>query len=221
MSVIAPTGAGKSTFLDGIIMLRRYALGLDPKGGDETLNALGWPRLPRWPGRKKMAELVADNDEHGRPSRYIVGQIVESTADLAALRQTLATCLQDIFDMGRWTVLVDELQLLTDRRMMDLSGPVARILVAARSKKLTLVSAFQTPSWVPTEAIRQPYWIATSYTRDTDTVNRMAEVMGRPKPELRGAVKGLPDYYWLIVGRSPREPMILTKPPYIEPKRAA
>ena len=47
LSVIAPTGAGKTTFVGGLLDLRRYVLALDPKGGDSTLSGLGYDRLAR------------------------------------------------------------------------------------------------------------------------------------------------------------------------------
>ena len=50
ISLIAPTGAGKTTFASGIMGLRRYVLVLDAKGGDSTLEGLGFPRLSKWPG---------------------------------------------------------------------------------------------------------------------------------------------------------------------------
>ena len=129
------------------------------------------------------------------------------------LKATLASCLDQVFDWGGFTVYVDELQLLTDRRMMNLSGKAATLLISARSRKVTFVSSFQAPSWVPSEAIRQPYWVAVSYTRDTAVVDRLAEVMGRSKAEMRGAIGELDEHVWMIVGRNPREPLRLTRPP--------
>ena len=67
-------------------------------------------------------------------------------------------------------------------------------------------------------AAKQSTWVAVSYTRDTDVVNRLAEVLGRPKPEIRAALAGLDQYAWLIVGRNPREPYRVTIPDFIAPK---
>lgn len=221
LSSIAPTDAGKTTLVAGLLKMRKYVLALDPKGGDETLAALQFRRLPEWPGEKGIRKLLREDAEAGRPSHYTVGPIAMRGADLPILRRACSDALDAAFDMGRWTIYVDELQVLSDRRMMNLSGKAAKLLVAARSKGVTFVSSFQSPSWVPSEAVRQPRWIAVSYTRDTDTVNRLAEVLGRPKPEIRGAVKELPAYHWLIVGRNPREPMIITKPDYVAPAKAS
>jgi len=53
-----------------------------------------------------------------------------------------------------------------------------------------------------------------AYTRDDDVVTRVAEMMGRHRSEMRGAMASLGDlkFGWLIVSRDPHEPIILTKP---------
>lgn len=214
LSVIAPQGAGKSTFVGGILeSSRNYVLVLDPKGGDETITSLGWPRLTAWPSDREMDRLLEEDEKKNRPSRYLVGPVSTRGSDFVRLRQCCKQALDAAFDMGGWTVYVDELQVLCDRRLMNLGGEAARLLISARSRKVTFVSSFQAPSWVISEAMRQPTWVAVSYTRDIDTINRLAEIMGRDKAEMRGAIRELPPFCWLLVGRNPREPLRITKPP--------
>ncbi len=212
VSVIAPTGAGKTTFVGGLLDLRRYVLALDPKGGDSTLAGLGFERMGQWPGEKKLAEAVTKHDEDGEPSRYIVGPRVNTVEDYNRLTETTRQALVGAFNMGGWTVYADELQIMTDPRMMSLRAEVDKILIAARDKGLSFVSSYQAPSWVTPHAAKMSTWVAVSYTRDTDVVNRLAEVLGRPKEEIRGALKGLDPYSWLVVGRNPRDPYRVTIP---------
>ena len=180
LSVIAPTGAGKTTFVGGVLEgSRNYILAFDPKGGDSTLRGLGWPRLPSWP----PPPAVYKDIEEGRPARFLVGPTT--------------------------------LQLLADRRMMNLGPQVERLLIAARDLGLSVVTAYQRPANVPRTAADQATWVAVSYTRDKDVVDRVAEMLGRPKPEIRGLMAGLEPYTWGVVGRNPRLPMILTRPPEI------
>jgi hypothetical protein len=220
LSVIAPTGAGKTTFVGGILdSCRRYVLALDPKGGDSTLGGLGYERLNTWPGERKIARMVAENDDHGRPSRYIVGPRVVRESDHERLRAVCKDALDGAFNMGGWTCYVDELQILTDPRMMNLRQEADRMLIAARDKGLSFVSSYQAPSWVTPHAGKMSTWVAVSYTRDTDVVNRLAEILGRPKPEIRGALQGIEKYMWVVVGRDPREPLRLTLPDYLPPRR--
>ena len=219
LSVIAPTGAGKTTFVGGLLKLRKYVLALDPKGGDSTLSGLEYPRLNEWPGDKKIAQMVATNDQNGVPSRYIVGPRVSKSEDYESLRETTKEALDGAFNLGGFTVYADELQILSDPRMMNLRKEADRMLIAARDKGLSFVSSYQAPSWVTPHAGKMSTWVAISYTRDTDVVNRLAEILGRPKPEIRGAISGLDPYTWLVAGRNPREPLRVTLPDFIEPKK--
>jgi hypothetical protein len=209
LACIAPTGAGKSTFLVGVLQeCRNFVLAFDPKGGDSTLRGSGWPRLPSWPPSPDAYKAVRE----GRPYRVIVGPATNVAADLARQRAVFQAALTGAFDDGGWTVYVDELQLMADRRMMGLAAEVERMLISARDKKLSVVTAYQRPANVPRTASDQATWVAVSYTRDKDVVDRVAEMLGRPKPEIRGALSGLEPFSWVVVGRNPRMPLIVTRP---------
>ena len=219
VSLIAPTGAGKTTFASGILQQRKYVLALDAKGGDSTLDSLGFPRLDKWPGVKDMARRVTDNDEEGKPSRFIVGNRARTPVEVANLTKTIGDTIRQAYEMGGWTVYADELMILTDPRQFNLRTEVDRMLIAARDLGISFVSSYQAPTWVTPMAGKQATWVAVSYTRDTDVVNRLAEIMGRPKAEIRGAVNGLERYSWILVGRDPREPLRVTIPTYVAPKK--
>lgn len=209
LAMIAPTGAGKTTFGVGVMhYCRKFVLAFDPKGGDSTLRGSGWRRLPSWP----PPPAVYDEMERGIPQRFIVGPATKLVADLPRQKLVFAKALDGAFDDGGWTVYVDELQLMADRRMMGLAASVERLLISARDSGISVVSAYQRPANVPRTASDQSTWVAVSYTRDRDVVDRVAEMLGRDKPEIRGAIKALEPYSWLVVGRNPRVPMIITRP---------
>ena len=213
IATIAPTGAGKTTFNVGITdHCRKYVLALDPKGNDSTLSTLGFERLTRWPGIKEMQRRISDNDNSNLPTRYLIGGNNNSLKDNAELKETMRKTLEDAWAMGGWTVLADELRLLTDNRMMNLREQVDRFLIAARDRKLSFISSYQSPAWVSPEASRQASWIAVSYTRDDDIIKRTAEIIGRNRNEVRGAFRGLDKYAFLVVGRDPRQPYMATIP---------
>lgn len=218
IAAIGPTGTGKSTFVAGILPLRKYVLALDPKGGDSTLATLarhGFVRIERWPPPKDVMRSV----EEGNPARLIVGPIVQGRADLPKLRAAIAGALDGAFDMGGWTVYVDELQVAADARMMGLAASIERNLIAARDKGVSMVCSYQRPANVPRSASEMSTWLAVWYTRDVDTVNRIAEMTGRPKAEIRGAVRGLGASLTpgaiLLVSRNPQHPIIVTRAPYL------
>jgi DNA polymerase III delta prime subunit len=209
LAFVGPTGTGKTTAAVTVLKPRRYVLALDPKGGDETLKRLHYPRLSRWPPPRSFWRSI----EEGNPARYIVGQICDRQADFDALAAQLRRCVDDVFAAGKFTLYVDELEIAG--RFMRLSQSLELFLIAARNKGISVVTSFQRPAYVPTTASSQTTWFATFYTRDTDVVGRLAEMAGRPKAEMRGMVRGLAEleYSLLLFSRNPRDPIIATRPP--------
>lgn len=211
IALIGPTGVGKSTFDAQILSLRKWVVVLDPKGGDSTWKKSGFPRVTDWPLPRKYQDLL----DEGKPVRVHLAPRVRTTADLPPMRETFRRCLEDVFAEGGWAISISELQVVSDRRMMNLGGSVDTLLVAARDKGVSVVTEFQAPRWVSRAPSEQATWLVTYYVRDTDTADRIAEMTGRPKAEIRGALRGLGEHAALVFSRNPRDPIIVTRPPKI------
>jgi hypothetical protein len=116
---------------------------------------------------------------------------------------------------GRWTLYVDEFQLLSDRRMMGVTTQIEQLLIAARTRGTSVMTAYQAPAWVPRAATRQATWVIMWGTHDEDSVKTIAQSMGRPWRELQAMAQQLPEYHVLAIPKRFREPMILTHPPRV------
>jgi hypothetical protein len=207
--LVGPTGSGKTTTAVQICSLRPWVLACDIKGGDETLAKSGWPRITKWPLSGKLYDEIAE----GREFRAIIGDSARGSAAMDRRRRLIHRVLNDVWQQGGWTIFVDDLQLLTDtRRSQNLSLQLEEFLVAARDAKVSIVSNLQAPRRVPRAASDQASWLVTFLTRDTDVVNRLAEMAGRPREEIRGAVRGLRRPCVLVVGTDPSEPIVVTRP---------
>lgn len=211
VALIGPTGMGKSTFAKGILEPRKYVLAFDPKGGDETLKATGYARIEKWP----LSNKIKDEIGQGKPARFIVGAEVKTDEDWEKMRRMHDRVLRDAFNMGGWTVYIDEFQIATDRRIMGLANRTEKLLIAARSKKCSVVTAYQAPAWVPTSASRQATWKGVWYTQDLDVVDKVAAIAGREKKEMRAIMSQLPPFHVLMVGQNPADPMVVTSAPKI------
>jgi hypothetical protein len=215
--LVAPTGEGKSTFVAQLVeRLRKFVLIFDLKGGDPTLDDLGWERITKWPLSRDYRKQM----EEGEPVRLIVGgrgRTPKARAERIALFQAV---LEGAYVDGGWTVVIPDLALLTDRRFGAAGGQVTELLLAARSAKVSVVTEFQRPAGVPREAADQATYLGTSFTRDVDTGGRLGEMFGRSRMQMRGAIRGLgkTPYSWIVVNRRPREPLIITRPPKLERK---
>lgn len=211
VALIGPTGEGKTTCAAQLLGLRKYVLACDPKGGDSTLSVLerrGFQRIPSWPPPRSVRRQI----EEGEPARLIVGPAVRSRADLPKLRAAISGAVDGAFDDGGWTLYFDELQVAADSRMMGLSTSIERNLIAARDRGVSVVSSFQQPVRVPRSAYQQATHLMIYRTRDVDTVNRLAELLGRPKAEIRGTLRVLPKFHIAIFDRDPFGTVIVTKP---------
>lgn len=212
VALIGPTGVGKSTLAVNILPLRRYVVVLDLKGGDSTVRTLqkkGFKRISTWPPPKRLWREA----EEGQPLRLIVGPELREISDRPKQIEVFRSSLQSMYAQGGWTVYVDELQVAAER--MKLGEEISELLVAGRDRGLSLVSSYQRPANVPRAASEMATWVAVWYTRDVDTVNRLAEMVGRPKPEIRGAIRGLEDHCILLFSRNPREPIIAVRAPRV------
>lgn len=209
VALIGPTGVGKTTFALGILPMRKYSMAYDPKGGDTNLGKIGFQRITAHPLPRKIR---TDIDE-GRPARLIIGPVVRNREDRPKQISLFRQYLRDAFTEGGWTVYIDELQVMADR--MKLTDDVVELLIAARDRGVSVVSSFQRPANVPRAASDQTHWLMVWATRDVDVVNRLAEMAGRPKAEIRGAIRGLDKHDVMIFSRNPRDPLIVTRAPRV------
>ena len=210
--LIAPTGEGKTSFQTQLTgKLRRFVLTFDAKGDDQTLNETGWERISKWPISHEYRKMMHE----GKPVRLIVGAPGRAPKQRDARRLLQLQVLEAAHQEGGWTLAIPDLALLTDKRFGGAGDKVTELLLTARSAKVSVLTEFQRPAGVPREAADQATWLATSYTRDVDTVARLAEMLGRSRVQMRGAVRGLGEapFTWVVVSRRPRDPLIITKPP--------
>ena len=209
-AIVAPTGEGKTTFTGNLVKTRRYVLALDQKGGDKTLSMLKWNRITKWPPSRGDRKDMAD----GKAFRRLVGSEKRDQASRTLRRELHRTILRAAMEEGGWTILAPDLAALTARQFGNAWDEMVELLILARDAGTSIVTDFQRPAGVPREASEMATYLAIGYTRDTDTVSRLAEMMGRTSAEIRGAVHGLSQlpYGWLIVSRRPRDPIILTRP---------
>lgn len=215
------TGAGKTVLNTWLCSVSRYVLALDAKGQDTSLSMTGWQRYTKWPLPRSVRDQVKDGTE---PVRCIMGGPVGTDQELTENADMLRRVIKDVWREGRWTVLADELQILADSRYMGLGNDLEKMLIAARDRKISLVVAIQRPSVgrhtpAASAAITQSSWVFCSRTRDQAVIDRLAEITGRPVEEVRGIIKGLPQFAWAVFGLDPFEPVRLIIPP-APPKRS-
>jgi energy-coupling factor transporter ATP-binding protein EcfA2 len=211
VAIVGPTGCGKTTCAVGLTRLRKWVLALDAKGGDDTLAGSGYTPVADWPPPRRIVKDISE----GRPARLVVGFTPKTLKDRPKLRDFLARVLDGAWLDGGWTLEIDELQIMADHKMMGLGASVEEFLIAARNKKVSVLTLFQAPAWVPTASTRQATWIILYPTRDETVIKSLAAKIGRPWQELKAILHALPDHHIVVVGLNPRDPYVLTKPEFV------
>lgn len=213
VSGIGPTDSGKTTFFVPVLKLRKYVLALDPKGGDSRLALSGFTPVHRIPPDEKIMQGIAE----GGPARLLVTLQVHSRADRQRLKKLIGDALDWAFDTGGWTLYFDEYQVTADSRMMGHGITSEEMLVSARDpKRLTIVTAYQAPAWVPKASTRQAQWFIVWKTNDVDVIKSIAEKMGRDWRELIRVVRSMKRHKVLIGGTNTDDPLILTEAPRLD-----
>jgi hypothetical protein len=209
MTIIAPTGEGKTTFAKPVLDLRKWVMALDPKGEDDTLEQYGYTRVREFPLPRKLRNDIAD----GKPARLVVGGSRRTDSEEAQLKALLHQAMREVRQQGGWTVYIDEFQIAADRRMFGLDKQAEQMLIAARRDKSSVITSYQAPAWVPKAALRQCRVAVIGATRDVNMIKAVAEAMGRDWKQLVTIVHELPKWTWCVLSRDVHAPVIITRPP--------
>lgn len=211
MALVGPTGEGKTTFAVGVLELRKWVIALDPKGEDDTLSASGYQRITSFPLPGKLRNDVAE----GKPVRLIVGGAAGTDDEERQLKRLMNQAVDMVRQQGGWTLYADEFQILADLRMFNLGKKIEQLLIAARTRGTSVITAFQAPAWVPRSALRQAGIVVVWPTRDRGMIANIAQAMGREPKMMIEAVGELPSYHVLVIPKNIHQKMMLVHPPAV------
>lgn len=204
--LIGPTGRGKSTLALQLVKDRPYVVALDAKGGDETLQAIGWEVSYQWPVVNEQERL-----EKGYPIRVLLRPSQWGRARLREAHDLFSRCLQDCLESTNWTVYIDELRLTSEGRTIDLGPDIEVAYMVGRGRKVSMISSTQAPRWVPKaaydQASHQFHWPII----DDEARKRQAEISGLGRIGFADATEGMKMHDVLYV--YPPDYTAITKPP--------
>lgn len=157
VSLIGPTGCGKTTLALAILPRRTYTVAFGSKPKDDTLPELikrGWRKLEKWTPRPYERRIV-------------LWPKFDKPEQVANQRRVFQKAFEEIFTAGNWCVYVDEARYFND--VLKLSAYLRLYWYQGRSLGISLVTTTQRPAYMPLEM----YDAATHLFlwRETDRVN--------------------------------------------------
>lgn len=185
ISLVGPTGCGKTTLGLAILPRRRYVIALGTKPRDDTLDKLrrsGWLRAFDWP-------VPPPRGNEAR--RIILWPRFHRMDDATRQRDIFDRALRGVFTQGGWCIYADELRYLANDLKLD---RLLRLLwLQGRSLSVSLVGGTQRPAWVPLEMYDQATHLFLWRDNDESNLKRISGIGGALNPkEVRTLVSRLP-----------------------------
>lgn len=178
VSIVGQTGSGKSVLglsLCRIIAARKGKDGrparvivLATKPRDDTVTALGWPIIKKWPPAYGQEHCVIW-PKGGDPDTVAQRQ-----------RRIFRPLMNAIYHEGGQTVYIDEASYF-ERPLPDglaLASTMEQYWTSARSLKITLIAGTQRPRHVSRSTWSEPSWVFIFAPDDEDDLRRVAEMSG-------------------------------------------
>jgi energy-coupling factor transporter ATP-binding protein EcfA2 len=178
VAIVGRTGSGKSVLeleLARIIAARKTKGGrpqsvtvIAVKPRDDTVTALGWPVLKKWP------------PSYGQEANIVWPKAKTPSTAARDQRAVIGPLLDAIYQEGGQTICIDEAAYFERPlpRGLGLGATLEHYWSSARSLKLTLVAATQRPRRVSVSMWSEPTWLFAFYVKDRDDLKRVADLSG-------------------------------------------
>ena len=207
LSIIGPTGTGKSALVVDLLKIRSYKVYVITKPADEKLERAllrqNYVKIPAFP--KSPPEDV---------DKYLLwppGSGSLAREGMEQQRVVLRDALTKMFQgpkggrPGRWCCVLDEARYVADPAYLGLRREVNQVLIQGRSVFMAMVLLFQRPSWVPPEAYDQASHLFIAGDNDKRNVQRFREIGGVDGDEVAATVQHLKKYEWCHIDARPGE----------------
>jgi hypothetical protein len=164
VTLIGPTGCGKTTLAADIANRREFVLVLASKPRDpviDTYKDRGYRITREWPVPNGRWILWPKNERH---------------EDLPKQRDVFGRALASVYRAGGWCVVADETRYITD--FLKLSRHVELLWLQGRALGVSTVALAQRPRHLPLAAYSQASHLYLWNVRDREDIRRLADISG-------------------------------------------
>lgn len=187
ITIIAPTGGGKTTLMRELIPYREFVMLLVAKARDDTLNGLeGFTDLETpEPWAKKVLIKPPFHKRNPEKTKRVQHEY---------FRRALLTA----FAQENWAVFADEVRWLA--KDLDLADILIMMLLQGRSLGISMVASTQRPKFIPLEFYDQPTHLMLFKDNDDNNLKRLADIGGTVNRQaLMRSVPKLERHHFLYV----------------------
>lgn len=187
VTLIGPTGCGKTTAVTAIMPLRKYVCVIATKPRDPLIRDL----------RKKHYTVIDKWPPPDYLRRIVLWPKITKLGDKTEQKREIQRAMARMYRTGSWCVVADELRYLT--QTLGLKGECEMYWLQGRSLKLSFVTATQRPSWVPLEAYDQATHLFIWRETDSRNLARLGDIGGADTKLIRAIVPNLSKHDFLYI----------------------
>lgn len=168
VTLIGPTGTGKTTLALRLLPRRSHVVLVGTKPRDQLLDRLarrGWADTDSWPPPPDARRVLL------RPP-------IPSPGDVSSQQQAVAAMCDGVWQTGGWCLYIDELHYVVSR--LGLADRIVGLWQQGRSLGISVVAGFQRAAHVPLEAYNQARHIFAFRETDARMARRLREAVLPP-----------------------------------------
>lgn len=187
VTLIGPTGCGKTTVTMALLPLRNYVCFVATKPRDPLIKSLprkGYTRVETWPPPDYV-------------SRAVLWPPITTMGHKDRQRTAIRNAMHLQYRSGGWCVVADELRYIS--QTLGLKAECEMFWLQGRSLGLSFVTATQRPSWVPLEAYDQASHLFIWRETDRRNLDRLGDIGGVDTALVKRLVPKLPRHDFLYV----------------------
>lgn len=187
VTLVGPTGCGKTTAALALLPRRRHKCVIATKPRDPLINDLrrkGYHITRTWPPPSYVTDVVFWPE-------------ISRLGNASKQRIQIANALARIYKTGAWAVYMDELRYVT--QTLGLRRLVEMLWLQGRSLNISLIGATQRPSWVPLEAYDQATHLFIWRETDARNLARLGDIGGVDTKLIRTIVPNLSKHDFLYI----------------------
>jgi energy-coupling factor transporter ATP-binding protein EcfA2 len=205
VTLIGPTGAGKTTLALALLPLRDYVIAFGTKPQDKTLDSLvkhdGWKLVRTWDAMPNAVRTTL---------RVVFWPRFKTPADQPAQAYEIGQAMNNAFTQGSWCLFVDELWYMD--HVLGLKRMIEALWTQGRSIGLSIVAGTQRPAHVSLLAYDQATHVFFWRDNDERNLKRISGMNGLNARLIRETVSGL-DRHAVLYVNTRTGAMVVTKSP--------
>ncbi len=202
VSIIGPTGQGKTTLALELLARRSFVVIMATKPEDPTLRRLiksgEFDLIREWPPPRPV-ELQP---------RVILWPKWKNDSDTEKQRVAIAHGIDGVIEERNWCVYIDELYWVAD--LLRLPRRLRTLWTQGRALGVSVVGCTQRPAWVPKEMFSQATHLFFFRSNDPDDLKKMSGLGTADPNVVRQRIKRLGEHEVLYINTRTDE-MLVTK----------